>query len=417
MSESRIDRFPLGARVRLSDLAVDPYPIFAGLREAEPVTWVPEIERWFLTRRDDILAVLRDPDLFTTDAPSTIRDMFGVHMMTTEGPPQIRYKRKCLPPFHASRLESASAPRLRAEVERLVEAMRSEGRRVGEMRTEVARPVALHSVLSVLGIPLSRTDRVNEWYEHFARALANFAGDPQLRAAGKGAADAFGRALAPILAELERDPDGSLLSDLVCDHVDPLTAEEIRSNALIILFGGIETTESMIANAVWALLSHPEQIPAARASGAALDLAIEETLRWEPAVQSAARHATRDTQIRGVPIAQGEVVHCMLGAANRDPAHFEDPDRFDVTRQDAGDHLSFAVGRHFCLGAPLARLETRVVLETLWERCPGLRLDPERTNAPFGYEFRKPKTLRVEWDARSLRPTRSPRRSGRRRGG
>lgn len=399
MSESRIDRFPLGAGVRLADLAIDPYPIFAGLREAEPVTWVPEIERWFLTRRDDILAVLRDPDLFTTDAPSTIRDMFGVHMMTTEGPAQIRYKRKCLPPFHASRLKTASLPPLVAEVERLVATLRSGGRRAGEVRRTVARPVALHSVLSVLGIPLSETERVNEWYEHFARALANFAGDPDLRAAGKGAADAFGRALAPILKELERDPDGTLLSDLACDHVDPLTAEEIRSNALIILFGGIETTESMIANAVWALLSHPEQIGSARSSREALDLAIEETLRWEPAVQSAARHATRDTEIRGVRIAEGDVIHCMLGAANRDPAHFEDPDRFDVTRQNAGDHLSFAVGRHFCLGAPLARLETRVVLETLWARCPGLRLDADRPTAPHGYEFRKPATLWVEWKA------------------
>ena len=401
MSDSRVDRFPLGARVRLADLAVDPYPTFAELREAEPVTWVPEIERWFLTRRDDMLAVLRDPDLFTTDAPSTIRDMFGVHMMTTEGPAQIRYKRKCLPPFHAARLESASLPRLRAEVERLVGALRPEGRGVAEVRTGVARPVALQSVLSVLGIPLSEMERVNEWYEHFARALANFAGDPGPRAAGKGAADAYGRALEPILEDLAREPDGSLLSNLVCDHVDPLTAAEIRANSLIILFGGIETTESMIANAVWALLSHPEQIETARASPAALDLAIEETLRWEPAVQSAARHATRDTAIRGVHIAEGEVVHCMLGAANRDSAHFEDPDRFDVTRRNAGDHLSFAVGRHFCLGAPLARLETRVVLETLWARCPGLRLDPDRPSAPYGYEFRKPQTLWVEWTATS----------------
>ncbi len=398
MSEPRVDRFPLGAQVRLADLAVDPYPTFAELREAEPVTWVPEIERWFLTRRDDMLAVLRDPDLFTTDAPSTIRDMFGVHMMTTEGPVQIRYKRKCLPPFHASRLKTASLPPLVAEVERRVATLRSGRGRTGEVRTGLARPVALRSVLSVLGIPLMETGRVNEWYEHFARALANFAGDPVVRAAGKGAADAFGRALEPLLDELARDPDGSLLSDLVCDRVDPLTADEIRSNALIILFGGIETTEAMIANAVWAMLSHPEQLPAARASEAALDLAIEETLRWEPAVQSAARHATRDTQIRGVRIAEGEVVHCMLGAANRDPAHFTDPDRFDVRRTNAGDHVSFAVGRHFCLGAPLARMETRVVLETLWARCPGLRLAPGRRSAPYGYEFRKPQTLWVEWD-------------------
>ena len=395
-ADERAYRFPLGSTVRLAELAVDPYPKLAELRALEPVTWVPETGMWYVTRRDDVLDVLRDPDLFTTDAPSVIRDMFGAHMMTTEGPTQLRYKRKCLPPFHGSRLTS-NEPGLRTEVERLIESMGRGGVRAAELRTAVARPVALHSVLSVLGIPLDHTAQVDEWYEHFARALANFTGDPDVRAAGKGAAAAFGAALEPILQDLSANPDESLLADLVCDHVDPLTRTEIQSNALITLFGGIETTESMIANAAWALLSHPEQIDLAFRSDGALANAIEETLRWDAAVQSAMRHATRDTQLRGVTIAEGEAVLCMLGAANRDPDFFPNPDRFDVERANAADHLSFAFGRHFCLGAPLARLETEVTLRVLFERCPGLTLDVERASAPYGYEFRKPQDLWVGW--------------------
>jgi cytochrome P450 len=236
------------------------------------------------------------------------------------------------------------------------------------------------------------------WYDAFAKALANFTGDSAVRDAGRAAASEFGELVRGLLARHAAVPEPCLLSALV-HAADRLTDDEIVSNALIILFGGIETTESMICNTVWALLCHPDQLAAVRRDRALLLPAIEEALRWEPAVQSCTRHATCETVLRGVAIAEGEVVQCLLGAANRDPMHFAEPDRFDIRRPNAGDHVSFGAGRHFCLGAPLARLETEIVLEELLWRFPRLALDPSRPSAPQGYEFRKPPELWVVFGA------------------
>jgi cytochrome P450 len=146
---------------------------------------------------------------------------------------------------------------------------------------------------------------------------------------------------------------------------------------------------------VWTLLQHPLALEAVRRDRALLSRAVEEAMRWEPAVQSCTRHAARSVTLAGATIAAGDTVQCMLGSANRDPAHFGDPDRYDLTRPNAADHLSFGSGKHFCLGAALARAEVHAVLEILLDRFPTLRADPDRPSAPYGYEFRSPRELAV----------------------
>src|SRR5262249_23193678 len=136
-----------------------------------------------------------------------------------------------------------------------------------------------------------------------------------------------------------------------------LTEVELLSAARVIIFGGLETTSALLLNAVWALLTHPDQLAEARAKPELIVNAIEETLRCEPPVQTCTRHVSGTVRIQGVELAPGETVQCMLGAANRDPAHFTDPEVFDVCRETARNHLSFGLGKHYCLGAFLARLE------------------------------------------------------------
>ncbi len=176
-----------------------------------------------------------------------------------------------------------------------------------------------------------------------------------------------------------------------------LAEHELISNAAVLLFGGIETTEGMIANAVLQLLERPDQLAHVRSEPTLLDAAIEESLRLEPAAAVIDRYSTRDIRLGGAAIRRGELVRLSIAAANRDPDAFADPDRFDLHRRSARGHLAFAQGPHVCLGVHLARLEARVGLAALLARLPRLRLDPGRPSEVRGLVFRKPVALNVLW--------------------
>ena len=191
-------------------------------------------------------------------------------------------------------------------------------------------------------------------------------------------------------------------ASLLAQVTGPLTEAEAISNAAVMMFGGIETTEGMITNALLYLLSSPAQLELVLADRDLVPAVIEESLRLEPAAAVVDRYATSDARLGGVAIQAGNQVTVSIAGANRDPAIFEEPDRFDVRRPDPGRHLAFAHGPHFCVGAHLARLETLVVIETLLGRLPRLRLDPRYPSAPHGLVFRKPPDLRVRWNRPAL---------------
>ena len=352
---------------------------------------------WLVTRRDDVLEILRDPETFSTDHPaSPIQATFGSQMLSAEGDVQRRFKSACAPPFNRRAVEIDAAPLVRARVHDLLDAITQLPNESIDLRMRLAGPLALAVVADIIGIPEELHAKVREWYDAFAASLATHDHDSIARIEGRNSAAALRGAVAPLIPAICEEAQGSLISHLV-SLAPParLSESELLSNTLIVLFGGIETTEAAILNALWALLMHDSARAAALGDGSALDAAIEESLRWEPAVQTCTRYATSGTTLRGVTIAEGEIVQCMIGAANRDPAHFHDPDRYDITRPNAGHHLSFGFGRHYCLGAALARLEARLVARALFDRWPHVRLDPAHDSAPRGHEFRKPSVLQV----------------------
>ncbi len=305
------DAFPIGAAVRLVDLSVDPYPILRRLHMHEPVSWVPEFQMWFVTSRTDVIAVLTDYKTFTTGGPdSTIRDIFGPQMLTLDGEEHRRFKSGSVATFHPKAICKHAGTVIRANVHALIDGFIRE--RAADLRTRFANRLSILTIAAILGFPAKDENCIRDWYNAFAGALANFLGDPEIRRCGLNAARELRDYTMPLLHQFAREPDESLLSSLVHADSDRLSNDEILANALIILFGGIETTESMILNAIWALLTHPEQFHEVVSDRTLLPGAIEESLRWEPAVQSCTRTATDRTTIRDVKINQGDTVSRLV---------------------------------------------------------------------------------------------------------
>ena len=395
-SETNDPTFPLGALVSLESLARDPYPILAELRATEPISWVPNPGMWFVTRYDDCIAILKDTETFTTHSPnSTILGTFGPQMLSLDGPGHRRHRGPCNAVFWPKTVRETLAARIRDRVARLIDAFASHGE--VELREEFASRLAVEVVALAIGIPPEDAGMIRGWYERFADALANFSGDADVRQRGLDTAELFRDYLRPHLRRVTAAPDQSLLGVLANATADRLADEEIFSNAMIVLFGGIETTESMMLNAMWAFLTHRTPYEAIAWNPELLRNAIEESLRWDPAVQTCTRHATCDAIVRGVTIRHGETVQCMLGGANRDPEQFPEPDTFDIHRANAADHLTFGHGRHLCIGKHLALLEAGIGLGELVRRLPGLELNQEQSTPPHGHEFRKPTRLHLMW--------------------
>lgn len=392
MPDDRTASFPLGAAATLEELEHDPHPVLARLRESEPVSWLPALDGWLVTRRDLTLEVMRDAETYTVDDPRfSTAQVVGPSMLSLDGVEHDRHRDPFARPFRLDAVRERFANFVGAEVDRLLDAVALAGE--AELRRSLAGPLAVSSMVKALGLDEDDADGVLGWYDSIvAGVTAITAGLP----AGDEAGEAFGRLRESVERVFGRDPDSSLVAAAAADG-DGLTGGEVISNAAVLLFGGIETTEGMIANAIFHVLSDPEQRALLEGDPALVGAAVEESLRLEPAAAVVDRYATRDVELGGARIGERELVIVSLAGANRDPAVFVSPDRFDLARGTARLHVTFAQGPHVCIGMHLARLETRVALEQVLARLPGVRLDPERPSAPRGLVFRKPPTLWVRW--------------------
>ncbi len=400
----RARQFPLGDRIRLAQLAENPYPYYRQLQAREPISWVGETQQWYVTRREDILTVLYDTATYTVASPhSLLRDTIGEMMLSLDGEAHRCQRAPFAEAYQPRRLRRLHTEGISELVASLISQFAARGE--GDLMSEFCDPLAIISVTQVLGLPLADLDQFRAWYDDIAAALANFTRDEEIRARGRAATQAFGAEIRAHLQRLADEPDESTLSAIACHPQHHLDEDAIVANTILTIFGGRETTAAMLGNTIWALLQHPAQLAALRADWSLLPNALEEALRWEAPVQTATRHITRPTTLSGVDLAAGEVAQCILSAANRDAAHFTEPERFDIRRARAGDHLSFAIGPHYCLGAALARLEGQLGLRALFKALPNLRLRDDEEAAerarPRGHEFRGPRALHCCWERAS----------------
>jgi cytochrome P450 len=388
-------RFPLGAAITVADLEGDPHPALARLREHEPVSWLPVLGGWLVTRRDLALRVMRDAAAFTVDDPrfSTAR-VVGPSMLSLDGAEHARHRGPFAPGFSHAEVLTRLAGYVEAEAGRLVTALKPAG--AGDLRAGLAGPLAVAVIAEALGLRDADPSTVLAWYRAIVDTVSALARGEEALAAGDRA---FGRLSSSLRATLAAGDRSSLLAEAAAGR-HGLGPGEIVSNAAVLMFGGIETTEGMITNAILHLLNHPGQLGLVLDDPGLVPNAIEESLRLEPAAAVVDRYATRDVRIGDAAIRRGDLVTVSIAGAGRDPAVFPDPDRFDVRRANARQHLAFAHGPHFCLGVHLARLEAQAAVRAAVLQLPGLRLDPERPSAPRGLVFRQAPSLHVCWDRR-----------------
>jgi cytochrome P450 len=388
----------VGETITLEDLERDPYPIYVRLRDEEPVSWVPAVELWLVTRYQDVRHVDLSSDLFTAATePSTLNRTMGVNMLGSEGPDQQRIRRVVEPPFRPRDVEERTKGMIPELANELIDGFRARGE--VDLFREFADPMSVRSLRFMLGLDEVPWEDLLRWNEGLMPGLANFEGDPAKQIPADEASQAMGAAIERVLDRLETEPDGSALSWMLHrDGEDRMSREEIVANTKLMLSGGLQEPRDLIALVVWAVGSNPDQLDAVRADRSLIRPAVEETLRWAGPVGTSTRQTTRPVELAGFELPEGALIGAVLSSANRDPRRFTDPDRFDVHRKE-GAHLAFAVGTHFCLGAWFGRHLARVSLDLLLDRLPGLRLDPDRPPTMSGWEFRAPDSMWVRWDA------------------
>ncbi len=387
----------------LPDFNANPFPYYHRLRETDPVHRSP-LGFWVLTRYEDCVMVLRDQRFGRAGFEGFLEAMYGSNpaqerlprSMLFQDPPDHTRLRALVSRAFTPRVVEALRPRIQQIVDEIID--RALDARGMEVIGDLAYPLPVTVISEMLGVPAGDHASIRQWSADIARSLdaIGLQLDHDIVERGRVARRAIGDYFRQLLPERRRHPKNDLLSLLIAaeEQGDKLSEGELLSTCILLYIAGHETTVNLIGNGLLALLRHDDQLARLREEPALAPSAVEELLRYDGPVQRTARITTTEVEIGGRTIDKGAMVVAVIGAANRDPGQFPDPDRLDVGRAD-NRHIAFGFGIHFCLGAPLARLEGQVALGTLARRLPKLAL---ATGAPAWREsqvLRGLKTLPV----------------------
>jgi cytochrome P450 len=363
------------------EVVADPHPTFAQLRQQDPAHWSERHRAWVLTRYDDVSAAFRDRRLSSDRASPLARpneaELAGADpvisvlarwMVFRDPPDHTRMRRALRPAFAPSAIDA-----LRATVERVVDELLDGLPEEFDFLDEFATPLPAIVIAELLGVPPEDHDRFRAWSQDLA-TLVFASGLPDRHRRGREALTALADYLGEQLARRRAQPADDLLGTLaVMQEAGELTAEEATANAVLLLFAGHETTTGLLGNGLAVLLTHSHELERLRADRSLIPSAVEELLRYEGPSKLMPRWAEEEVELRGRRIAPGELIYLVQAAANRDPEHFAEPDRLDLARHP-NSHLGFGYGLHYCLGAPLARLETAIGVSRLLDHHARIEL-------------------------------------------
>jgi pimeloyl-[acyl-carrier protein] synthase len=367
------------------EVLANPYPLYQQLRSEDPVHWDPFLHAWVVTGYADVVQVLHhfsanrtpSPELLNTmglAALNPIAQVMTRQMLFIDPPDHTRLRALASAAFTSRRVE-----RLRSHIQEIMDGLLDAVVPKGQMDViaDFASPAPAIITAEMLGVPAEDHQQLKEWSADFAEMLGNFQHNP----------DRFPRVLRSVesmcsyfrsaMKEQRLHPREGLVSAMMEAEVEgaELTEEEIIANLIVTMVGGQETTTNLIGNGVLTLLRNPAEMERLRLDSSLIHSAVEELLRYESPSQHTARLAPADVELGGKQIRQRQAVIAVMGAGNRDPERFADPDQLDLGRAD-NRHLAFGWAAHFCFGAPLARMEGQIAFETLLRRLPNLELDP-----------------------------------------
>jgi len=386
---NRSRRFPIGNKASLADFEGDPHPLLERLRSNEPVSWLPVFDGWLITRRDLVHQVMRDSVTYTVDDPRfSTGQVVGASMLSLDGAEHIRHREPFVPHFRPGDTANSQRVPVERHAARLVNEFSKRWR--AELVGELAAPLAVTVIVDFLGLVGVNNAMVTAWYDAIVAAVHAITAGDDPNPSGREAVEGIRKCVARTIVDAPRSVVGAAASA-------GLSVDEVTSDVAVTMFGAIETTEGMIANALLQLLEHRDELALVLRDRSLIASAVEESLRLEPAAAVIDRYTTRSVELGGVTIEQGELVRLSLAAANRDPQVFVKPDRFDFRRPNLRLHLTFAAGPHGCIGSALARREAVAAIDAVLS-LPALRLDDAFPSNVRGLVFRKPPTLRVRFD-------------------
>jgi cytochrome P450 len=370
------------------DVLADPYPLYRRLRDEDPVHWDPYLHAWVVTRYADVAEVLYRFRAARTPAPDRLVDL-GLGELTPVAAVMVRQMLFLDPPEHGRVRRLASVAFTPRRVAMLSEHIRQiaaglvddlAGGTCVEVMAGLANPLPAIVTAELLGVPTSDHDQLKGWSQDFAEMLGNFQHNPGRARKVLGSLEEMVAYFREAIAHQAVEPTEGLINALATAEADGdrLSEDEVIANVIVTMVGGQETTTNLIGNGLLSLLRRPDQLERLRADPTLLPSAVEELLRYESPSQHTARLAPAGAVLGGKAIAEGDAVIAVMGAANRDPERFSEPDRLDLGRQD-NRHLAFGWAGHFCFGAPLARLEGQLAFEALLARFPNLALAPDES--------------------------------------
>ena len=372
-------------------LIEEPYAWYEEMRAAGVVDYslpgMPQYRAVMMSRHADVQAVLRDPRFGRTGFRQAITNAIGEGPLTDayslwflfQDPPDHTRLRGLVSKAFTPRAVENMRDKIEAVVEQLLDAQR--GQATFDLMGSVAYQVPVLVICELLGVPESDRDRFSEWSAALAKGLDILAvPDPEQVRRGNEAAAGLTEYFRQLIESRRKQPSDDLLTALIVaeEAGDRLTEEELLATCVLLFFAGHETTVNLIGNGTLALMRNPDQMDRLRQMPGLMGGAVEELLRYDSPVQRSGRVALEDLELNGRFYQKGWRVNMLIGAANRDPAQFAEPDRLDVTRANASQHMSFASGIHYCVGAPLARLEAQLAIAAILRRYSDLRLAEER---------------------------------------